>query len=85
MPAFFTSTSRRPSTSTAPTTMRSMSYLFETPQTIVFRPGMSFAGVSRACVLMSQTQTVAPLAEKAVAISRSMHEAPAANNTRRGA
>ena len=82
MPALFTSTSSPPNASTAAATMRSMSSRFETSQTTVFRPEISFAAVSSAFALMSQTQTLAPISAKALAISFPMPDAPAVTNTR---
>jgi hypothetical protein len=46
-----------------------MSGRFDTSQTSVIKPGMSFATVSSAVTSMSQTQTLAPLATNARAIS----------------
>jgi hypothetical protein len=60
MPALFTSTSSPPSASTEAAIMRSISSRFDTSQTTVFKPGISFAAVSSAFSSMSQTQ-VAPV------------------------
>ena len=62
--------------------MRSMSSRFDTSQTTVFSPGISFAAVSSAFSSMSQTQTFAPIAAKALAISLPMPDAPAVTSTR---
>jgi hypothetical protein len=53
-----------------------MSSRFDTSQTTVFRPGISFAAVSSAFASMSQTQTLTPIAAKALAISFPMPDAP---------
>ena len=48
----------------------------------VRRPGISFLGESRACVLISVIKTLAPAAENSRAISRPIPEAAAVMNTR---
>src|SRR5438552_1163579 len=51
-------------------------------QTCISSPGISFAAACSAVVSMSQTQTVAPLATNARAISFPMPDAPAVTKTR---
>ena len=54
----------------------SMSCRFDTSQTMVFKPGISFAAASSAFASMSQTQTVAPFLANALATSFPMPAAP---------